>query len=142
MSAVFFNPRNNSQIITVGQKDGIFIWEFNGDIENDFNQTHLSGMDMPAKEPEANGYEYHMSKLEKIRTTNKAKKHFRNQMSEDSFIIPEFRDFEQSAHEKPAPYDFYETPRFVQEKRQDLKLSYNHYANCAKKFDIMPETSF
>jgi len=31
-----FNPRNNAQIISVGELDGIFIWEFNGDIESDY----------------------------------------------------------------------------------------------------------
>jgi hypothetical protein len=30
--------------------------------------------------------------LEKIRTANKAKKAFRNQLSEDTFIIPTFND--------------------------------------------------
>ena len=35
--AVLFNPTNNGQIITVGQRDGIFVWDFNGDFENDYH---------------------------------------------------------------------------------------------------------
>lgn len=37
VSAVLFNPCNNSQMITVGEFDGIFVWEFNGDVENDYH---------------------------------------------------------------------------------------------------------
>ena len=40
------------------------------------------------------------SLLEKIRTTHKAKKAFRNQMSEETFIIPVFKPLEQSSVEK------------------------------------------
>jgi hypothetical protein len=31
-----FNPKNNAQIISAGQYDGIFIWDFNGDVEGDY----------------------------------------------------------------------------------------------------------
>lgn len=34
------------------------------------------------------------SLLEKIRTTNKARKEFRNQMREDSFIVPQYQPFD------------------------------------------------
>lgn len=53
VTAVIFNPMNNGQIITVGQQDGIFIWEFNGEIEQDFNQTGIAGQDLPAKEADS-----------------------------------------------------------------------------------------
>lgn len=35
---VIFNPNNNSQVITVGQHDGIFVWNFNGDIQQDYHR--------------------------------------------------------------------------------------------------------
>lgn len=85
ITALIFNPRNNSQIISVSERDGIFIWEFNGDIESDYKADHLAGQDFQSltvydeKAP---------SMLEKIRTFNKAKKQFRNQMREDSFFVP------------------------------------------------------
>ena len=52
------------------------------------------------------------SLLEKIRTTNKAKKAFRNQMSEDSFIIPQFKPIEQCGIEINNE-DFFESPNIV-----------------------------
>jgi len=42
INALMFNPRNNAQIFSVGEKDGIFIWDFNGDIDSDYKQGHLS----------------------------------------------------------------------------------------------------
>lgn len=32
-----FNPTNNGQVITIGERDGIFIWDFNGDVDNDYH---------------------------------------------------------------------------------------------------------
>ena len=87
-----FNPRNNQQIISIGERDGIYVWEFNGDVENDFKQNHLAGQDIQSlstleeKMP--------VSKLEELRTKNKEKKAFRNQLSEDTFIIPSFKPME------------------------------------------------
>jgi WD40 repeat protein len=43
INAIMFNPKNNGQIISVGASDGIFVWDFNGDIENDYKQAHLAG---------------------------------------------------------------------------------------------------
>jgi hypothetical protein len=63
-------------------------------VQTDYKQAHIAGQDMPSL---AAGEEKAPSLLEKIRTVNKAKKAFRNQMSEDSFIIPQFKPFEQSA---------------------------------------------
>jgi len=76
--------------------------------------------------------------LEKIRTANKAKKAFRNQMSDDSFIIPQFRPFEQSGVEF-MNQDFFETPNIVKQKRHDRKLPYNHYCDCSQKVNIQTE---
>lgn len=58
-----------------------------------------------------------MSKLEKIRTTNKAKKQYRNQMSPDSFIIPEFVNIDfviekSDKDKKDEDYMFY-TPNAI-----------------------------
>jgi hypothetical protein len=76
-----------------------------------------------------------MSKLEKIRTTNKAKKQYRNQMAEDSFIIPEFRDFSYNLHDvkDEVKSNIYEAPIEILEKRIQYKLTYNHYADCTNK---------
>jgi hypothetical protein len=84
-----FNPRDNKQIFTVGQLDGIFIWEFTGDTHTDYKQNMLADpreQDLPIQESIKE--EPSQSMLEQIRTTNKEKKKFRNQMSDDSFIIP------------------------------------------------------
>ena len=72
--------------------------------------------------------------LEKIRTAHKAKKAFRNQLSEDTFIIPTFKPLNIVAGENNAR-DFAESPNEVLWKRKDRKLTYNHYANCSKKCD-------
>jgi WD40 repeat protein len=37
VAAILFNPTNNGQVITIGEHDGIFIWDFNGDVENDYH---------------------------------------------------------------------------------------------------------
>lgn len=87
-----FNPRNNAQIITCGERDGIFMWEFNGDVENDFKAAQLAGQDIGSISE--NLEDKPASMLEKLRTTNKAKKAFRNQLSEDTFIIPSFKPME------------------------------------------------
>lgn len=73
---IIFNPRNNEQIFSIGLRDGIYVWQFNGDIESDYKQGHLAGQDMPSNQT-IDG-EKPPSLLEKIRTTNKAKKAFRN----------------------------------------------------------------
>lgn len=75
VNSLMFNPRNNHQIISVSSRDGIFIWDFNGDIENDYKQVHLAGQDAPTL---STIEEKNPSMLEKIRTTYKAKKAFRN----------------------------------------------------------------
>ena len=38
-----FNPKNNSQIISVGARDGIFFWDFNGDVDADYAMPQLAG---------------------------------------------------------------------------------------------------
>ena len=130
-----FNPKNNSQVISVGQYDGIFIWDFNGDIDGDYKKEYLSGQDMPITE-EVEGKA--PSLLEKIRTANKAKKAFRNQMSEDSFIIPEFKTIDQT-NVGVNNNEFYDTPTFVKQMRDDRKLTYNHYSGCIKKKEMEGE---
>lgn len=74
------------------------------------------------------------SLLEQIRTTNKAKKAFRNQMSDDSFIIPQFKPIEQCGVEIHGE-DFFESPNVVKHLREDHKLTYNHYIDCSQKAD-------
>jgi hypothetical protein len=92
-------------------------------------------MDLPGEDaPDGHKQEPQLSMLERIRTTNKAKKAFRNQMSDDSFIIPEFKDVKADVHVSDET-DFYESPVFVSQKRQDMGVSCNHYANCAPKLE-------
>ena len=131
-----FNPKNNNQIISVGQYDGIFIWDFNGDVDGDYKKAYLSGQDLPITEESESKAP---SLLEKIRTANKAKKAFRNQMSEDSFIIPEFKTLDQ-ANVNFQNNEFYDTPVFVKQMRDDRKLTYNHYCDCIKKKDMDGDT--
>ena len=75
LTNIIFNPCNNNQIISVSKRDGIYIWEFNGDVETDYKQGHLAGQDVPSL---TTIEEKAPSLLEKIRTTHKAKKAFRN----------------------------------------------------------------
>lgn len=37
LKAIIFNPRNNSQIISVGERDGIYVWDFYGDVGGDYH---------------------------------------------------------------------------------------------------------
>ena len=73
--------------------------------------------------------------LEKIRTAHKAKKAFRNQLSEDTFIIPTFKPLGQVAIESNIR-EYSESPNIVKQNRFDKKLAYNHYADCSKKPEI------
>lgn len=43
LSSIIFNPRNNNQIISVGERDGIFIWDFNGEVETENQVPPLAG---------------------------------------------------------------------------------------------------
>ena len=38
LSSLIFNPCKKDQIISIGREDGIFIWEFNGDVDTDYNR--------------------------------------------------------------------------------------------------------
>ena len=133
INSIMFNPRNNSQIISIGERDGIYVWEFNGDVEQDFKQAHLAGQDFPQslstldeKQP--------VSKLEELRTKNKAKKAFRNQLSEDTFIIPSFKPMEQSSVMNNKQ-DFIPSPNIVTQIRNDRKLAYTHFLGCGKTIE-------
>jgi len=46
LTAIIFNPRNNNQVISVGERDGIYIWDFNGDMEGDYHSDQLAGQDL------------------------------------------------------------------------------------------------
>ena len=73
--------------------------------------------------------------LEKIRTQHKAKKVFRNQIAESTFIVPQFKPIEQAAIENNRR-DFVMTPNVVNQHRAEAKLQYNHYVGCSKKLEI------
>ena len=74
VKAIMFNPTNNGQIITIGERDGIFIWDFNGDVENDYHADQPRDQD--TLDQTGAGFKK-MSMLETIRSTNKARKEFR-----------------------------------------------------------------
>mmetsp|Transcript_11862 Transcript_11862/g.18299 ORF Transcript_11862/g.18299 Transcript_11862/m.18299 type:complete len:314 (-) Transcript_11862:786-1727(-) len=59
-------------------------------------------------------------------------------MSEDTFIIPVFKQMEQLAIEM-TNREFVESANVVKQQRIDRKLTYNHYANCSKKPEIKLE---
>ena len=135
LSSIIFNPRNNNQIISVGERDGIFIWDFNGEVETENQVPPLAGQDLQSL---TTIEEKAPSLLEKIRTTNKAKKAFRNQLNEDTFIIPEFKTIDQGPPKQPQR-DFIETPMNVKQHRIDRKLTYNHYAGCSQRMEVEVE---
>ena len=41
ITKMIFNPKNNGQIISIGKRDGIFVWDFNGDIDGDYKFAQL-----------------------------------------------------------------------------------------------------
>jgi len=65
-------------------------------------------------------------------------------MSDDSFIVPQFKPFEQILYPKQeSMYDrvsFYPTPNVVKSRRADRKLTFNHYNDCAKRVEIEPDS--
>ena len=61
-------------------------------------------------------------------------------MSEDSFIIPQFKPLDQSGVAFDST-DFFEPPTLVTQQRADRKLTYNHYGNCCKKVEIETEST-
>ena len=72
-----FNPKNNKQIISVGLKDGIFFWDFNGDTESDYALPGVAGQDMQSLEV-AMADPNQGSLLQQMRTQGKQAKEFRN----------------------------------------------------------------
>jgi hypothetical protein len=75
--------------------------------------------------------------LEKIRTANKEKKAYREKLSEDTFIIPDFKPLIQDKHSEPdgLSYKVHRSP-IVDEKRKDRNITRNHYANCIEDVEI------
>ena len=43
LKSCMFNPKNNKQIISVGANDGIFFWDFNGDVDGDYALPGAAG---------------------------------------------------------------------------------------------------
>ena len=138
LSAVMFNPKNQSQIISVGARDGIFFWDFNGDIEADYHMPMVAGQDMETLD--SHRMPGQVSKLSEMRTTNKAPKEFRNQMREDSFYLPEFVRMPYADKVKHNE-TLLDVPDKVKEARKDAKVPYNHYLGCSKKPEVEIETS-
>ena len=63
-------------------------------MEGDYHSDQLAGQDLQTvRDVETKK----TSLLEQIRTTNKARKEFRNQMRDDSFIVPQSVQFERVA---------------------------------------------
>ena len=87
------------------------------------------------------------SLLEKIRTANKARKEFRNQMPEDSFIVPKeevLNDFQFGTGNsgQGGLEQFFGSPAITVKARSERKLTYNHYADLSKKLKDQPQLQF
>lgn len=61
-------------------------------------------------------------------------------MREDSFYLPMFIRLEPQPRELGVERDFFDPPVMVKERRDDLKLTYNHYVGCSKKVDVAVES--
>lgn len=140
---VLFNPANNGQVITIGQRDGIYIWDFNGDVENDYHADQPRDLDtiqVDGGTYGSAGAPKQMSMLEQIRSANKARKEFRAQMRDDSFVLPQSSPLEQCQNIVGGFEDFQQSPNRVAIERQDRKLTYNHYCNVNQKVEIDVES--
>lgn len=61
-------------------------------------------------------------------------------MREDSFYLPMFIRLDPQPRELGVERDFFDPPVMVKERRDDLKLAYNHYVGLSKKVDVAIES--
>ena len=61
-------------------------------------------------------------------------------MREDSFYLPMFIRLDPQPRELGVERDFFDPPVMVKERRDDLKLTYNHYVGLSKKVDVAVES--
>lgn len=94
-----FCPSDNSTIMSCGDKDGIYLWSFYGDVRTQFAHQTEEALQAAFEDAQGTNKELKKSKsgsvLEKLRNNKKeAKMHhvLPGQLKEGSFILPPFRN--------------------------------------------------
>lgn len=83
-----FNPLDNGMVISAAQNDGIYIWQFHGDVHSNYHPP-------TEQEDQAPGYQmdrdqlHEPTVLERMRASVKEKR--KPKLAEFSFIVPEFK---------------------------------------------------
>lgn len=65
-----FDPNDNGLVYSAGEKDGIFIWNFYGDVKSQYGYSAVTKSQMQ----ESRGEDKQMSLLDKMRTSRKESK--------------------------------------------------------------------
>ena len=82
-----FNPFDNGMVISAAENDGIYIWQFHGDVHTNFHP--------PVEQEAAPGYIddrdqlHEPTVLERMRASVREKR--KPKLAEFSFILPEFK---------------------------------------------------
>ncbi len=85
--STMFNPLDNGMVISAAENDGIYIWQFHGDVHSNYHPQE--------QEEQAPGYQidrdalHEPTVLERMRASVKEKR--KPKLAEFSFIVPEFK---------------------------------------------------
>ena len=85
LKSIMFCPVDNNTVISCGEKDGIYIWNFYGD-----TQTQYAHQPIEERTQEEGGASKNATMLDKLRATRKETKK-QGTLAEDSFILPSFK---------------------------------------------------
>ena len=83
-----FNPLDNNMVISAAENDGIYIWQFAGDVNTDFHPPMEQAEEGPSNQVEREQL-HEPTVLERMRAAVKDKR--KPKLAEFSFILPEFK---------------------------------------------------
>ena len=141
---VMFCPNDNSTIMSVGDKDGIYLWSFYGDVRTQFAHSAIEGEDVYSERQEESKRPKSGSVLEKLRATKKEAKHYQpalGALKEGSFVLPPFRQLQTTPEQNTLSSiggmdDHGEESSGMQQLalqyhnvRREKGLTFNHFAN-------------
>lgn len=83
-----FNPFDNGMVISAAENDGIYIWQFHGDVNTNFHPPVENEGEAPGSQFDRDQL-HEPTVLERMRASVKEKR--KPKLAEFSFILPEFK---------------------------------------------------
>jgi len=83
-----FNPYDNGMVISAAENDGIYIWQFYGDVNTNFHPP-VENEDLAPSSQVDRDQLHEPTVLERMRASVKEKR--KPKLAEFSFILPEFK---------------------------------------------------